>query len=128
MKELRGFPKGYCARSQAQSRSVRQGHFFVDPWPAMLVHFENGKAEVRFHQNRQLCVNHVDLAPAALRTHEPLPPFEDEHLRAISPGLLSRIRLEPMLAGLAPEDEVHVGRGGFAERHRRAGLGFTGVW
>jgi hypothetical protein len=29
-----------------------------------------------------------------------------------------------MLAGLAPDDEPHAGRGGVGQRHRRAGLGF----
>jgi hypothetical protein len=42
----------------------------------------------------------VDLPAGALRTDEPRTPFEDGHLRAVTPGLFSRIGLEPMLAGL----------------------------
>jgi hypothetical protein len=49
-----------------------------------------------------------------VRTHKPLAPFEDGHLRAVLPGLLSRIGLDLMLAFLAPHDEPHARRGGIA--------------
>ena len=44
--------------------------------------------------------------------------------RAVPPGLLSRIRLDPMLAALAPNDQTDARRGGVAKGHRRAGFGF----
>jgi hypothetical protein len=68
--------------------------------------------------------NHVDLSAAALRTHKPRTPFEDGHLRAVSPGLLSRIGLDLTPTCPTPDDQPHVGRGGVAEGHRRTGLGF----
>jgi hypothetical protein len=53
----------------------------------------------------------------------PRTPFEDAHLRAASLGLLSRIGLDLMLAGLHHHDQAHAGRGGVAEGHRRTGPG-----
>jgi hypothetical protein len=50
--------------------------------------------------------------PCARRTAEhrkPLARFEDGHLRAVPLGPLSRIGLEPMLAGLAPHDPTDAG-------------------
>jgi hypothetical protein len=40
-----------------------------------------------------------------LRTHKPLAPLEDGNLGTVPLGLLGRIRLDLMLARLAPHDE-----------------------
>jgi hypothetical protein len=64
---------------------------------------------------------HVDLTAATPRAHQPLAPLEEGHLRAVSPGVLSRIGLDLMLAGLAPDDEPRARRrviGGVKERRR----------
>jgi hypothetical protein len=66
----------------------------------------------------------IDLPPAAPRAHKPSVPLEDARLGAVAAGELGWIRLDPVLAAPAPYDEADAGRGGAAQRHRRAGLGF----
>jgi hypothetical protein len=70
--------------------------------------------------------DHVDIAAAAAGAHEPRLPVKQGGLRAIAGGVLGGIRLDLVAAIPAPHDEPHAGRGGSAERHRRAGLRFHG--
>ena len=63
--------------------------------------------------------DHVDVPATACRAHQPLSPRRDRGLGAISLRLSGGIRLDPMLARLAPGDEAHPGLSRVGERHRR---------
>jgi hypothetical protein len=51
-------------------------------------------------------------------------PLEDARLGTVASGELGRVRLDAAPATPAQHDEADAGRGGAAERHRWAGLGF----
>jgi hypothetical protein len=51
--------------------------------------------------------DHVDVSAAAFRADEPLAPFRDRHLGAITLRLLGSIRLDLVLARLAPHGGPH---------------------
>ena len=46
------------------------------------------------------------------------------HFGAIASSHLGGVGLDLMPASFAPDDQPHAGRGGNAERHRRAAIGF----
>jgi len=54
--------------------------------------------------------HHVDIPAAAFRAHQPLAPVGYGRLGAIPLGHLSRIGLDAVPAGLAPDDEPNIGR------------------
>jgi hypothetical protein len=66
--------------------------------------------------------DHIGLPSAAAGTEEPLAPVEDAGVAAVTLRHLCRVGLYLMLARLAPHDKPDLGRGGYAERHRRAAL------
>jgi hypothetical protein len=70
------------------------------------------------------CRPHVYLARAAARAHKPTAPLEHARLGAVAGGHLGRIGLDPVAALAAPHDEANASRGGAAERHWWAKLGF----
>jgi hypothetical protein len=56
--------------------------------------------------------HHVDLSAAAAGTDQPLAPIENGGFGAVPSSHLGRIRLNLMLAFLAPHDQPDLGRGG----------------
>jgi len=50
-------------------------------------------------------------------------PVADGSIGAITGGLLRRVGLGPATAGLAPDDEPHLGGSGDSQRHRRPAIG-----
>ena len=66
--------------------------------------------------------HHVGITTAAAGTHQPLAPIEDAGVGTVLSSHLGRIRLDLMLARLAPHDKPDLGSGSGAERHWRAGL------
>jgi hypothetical protein len=78
-----------------------------------------------------LDVHHRDPLSEGVRYTRPTDEFFRATMPKLSPlgtfgalGLLSRIRLDLMLACLAPHDQADAGRHRTAKGHRRAGLGF----
>ena len=57
----------------------------------------------------------IDLVAAALRADEPLAPIEDRRFGAVPGSDLSRVGLNLMLGGFAPDDEPHACRSGGAQ-------------
>src|SRR5215813_8394388 len=70
--------------------------------------------------------HHIDLPAAATGTHQSLSPIEHGHSGAVSGSHLGGIRLDLAIAFLAPDDQAHTSRGGDAERHWWAAIGFHG--
>ena len=68
--------------------------------------------------------NHIDLTAAAAGVDQPVAPIEHGGPGAVPSRHFGGIRLDLMLAFLAPDDQPDAGGGSIAERHRRAGLGF----
>jgi hypothetical protein len=62
------------------------------------------------------------MAVPALGIDEPLAPIEHGRFDAISSGHLGEVRLDLMLAVLAPNDQSDACGGSVAVRHRRAGV------
>src|SRR5215471_11682981 len=55
---------------------------------------------------------------------QPLAPIEHGCFGAVSRSHFGRVRLDLMLAFLAPNDQSNAGRGGDTECHRRTAVGF----
>ena len=70
--------------------------------------------------------HHIDLPAAAAGTDQPLAPIEHGRFGAVPGSHLGGVGLDLMLAFLAPDDQPDLGRGGDAERHRRATIRFHG--
>jgi hypothetical protein len=68
--------------------------------------------------------HHIGLPSAALGADQLLAPIEDAGIGAVPSSHLCRVRLDLMLARLAPHDKPDLGSGSGTERHRRTGLGF----
>jgi len=66
----------------------------------------------------------IHLSPAAARAHEPLVPVVDGGSSAIPCRQLARIRLDPVAASSAPDDQARARRRSAAERRGRAAVGF----
>ena len=64
--------------------------------------------------------DHIGLPSAASGTDEPLAPIENAGVGALPSSHLCRVRLDLMLARLAPHDKPDLGSGSATERHRRA--------
>ena len=64
--------------------------------------------------------NHVDIAAAAVRAHQPLAPIGNGSLGAVS---LGGVGLGLVTARLAPDDKSDTGRSRVAERHGRTWRG-----
>ena len=68
--------------------------------------------------------DHISLPSAAAGTDKPLAPIQNAGVGAVPSSHLCRVRLDLMLARLAPHDKPDLGSGSATERHRRAGFGF----
>src|SRR4029077_12612430 len=62
--------------------------------------------------------------PATPRAEEPIAPIEHGDAYAVTLREFGGIRLDLMLAGLAPHDDAAAASGRTAERHRRTRFGF----
>jgi hypothetical protein len=71
--------------------------------------------------------DHIGLPSAAAGTDKPLAPIEDADGGAVLSSHLCRVRLDLMLARLAPNNQANLCRSGSAQRHRRASVGPHGI-
>ena len=67
--------------------------------------------------------NEIDPPAAALAADKPLVLVGDAHLGAVAFRHFGRVGLDLVPAIAAPHDQADLGRGGVAERHRRAAVG-----
>jgi hypothetical protein len=62
--------------------------------------------------------DHIDFAAAAFGADQPLAPIDHGRFGAVASSHLGGVGLNPMLAFLAPNDQLHAGGGSVAERYR----------
>jgi hypothetical protein len=68
--------------------------------------------------------HHIDLAAAAFRADQPIPPLGNGHFGAVALSLFGGIGLDLMAVISAPHDQTNAGSGRAARRSRPTRLGF----